>query len=454
MTMATKTFRGEGDLMVDALVAASQAAYANPNGGQPMPGFGRDLVPFFDDLGQEAGAANGAPAPAPAPQAQKKAKAPKPNKGGKKTAAVPAPKGVLTKGGMTYVQQQPNAAVAQAARTAGKSAAPAPSSNTRWAGPAFSNSPAPDALPVPSFMGGKAPAGSTALTGDAGADIMKMLGQEPPRAEAANAGHAASAPDPMAAMLNIVPEPGRRARRAGAAALAAHAPGHLGAGGEGCRERRSATHSRHARRDGGRRWRGRGAGYREARGDGAATRGARPRRRQNPRRLQRRRPRTFSVYCRNWRAPRETTRDLANHKTYRDGPLLSRDGTVARPVPTPKDKHEPPAENSATRMISGDDPGDAESNGARIVPRTRTHTFKRRRARSRRSRRRDLPGDHFFLLVPRAGLPQSLSREASATRTTFLTAPSRKPKTTSTSRTKNDTCIDRCDAADQTATDP
>ena len=75
--MATKTFRGEGDLMVDALVAASQAAYANPNGGQPMPGFGRDLVPFFDDLGQEAGAANGAPAPAPAPQAQKKAKAPK-----------------------------------------------------------------------------------------------------------------------------------------------------------------------------------------------------------------------------------------------------------------------------------------------------------------------------------------------------------------------------------------
>ena len=206
MTMATKTFRGEGDLMVDALVAASQAAYANPNGGQPMPGFGRDLVPFFDDLGQEAGAANGAPAPAPAPQAQKKAKAPKPNKGGKKTAAVPAPKGVLTKGGMTYVQQQPNAAVAQAARTAGKSAAPAPSSNTRWAGPAFSNSPAPDALPVPSFMGGKAPAGSTALTGDAGADIMKMLGQEPPRAEAANAGHAASAPDLMA-MLNIVPEP-------------------------------------------------------------------------------------------------------------------------------------------------------------------------------------------------------------------------------------------------------
>ena len=206
MTMATKTFRGEGDLMVDALVAASQAAYANPNGGQPMPGFGRDLVPFFDDLGQEAGAANGAAAPAPAPQAQKKAKAPKPNKGGKKTAAVPAPKGVLTKGGMTYVQQQPNAAVAQAARTAGKSAAPAPSSNTRWAGPAFSNSPAPDALPVPSFMGGKAPAGSTALTGDAGADIMKMLGQEPPRAEAANAGHAASAPDLMA-MLNIVPEP-------------------------------------------------------------------------------------------------------------------------------------------------------------------------------------------------------------------------------------------------------
>ena len=40
--------------MVDALVAASQAAYVNPNGGQPMPGYGRDLVPFFDDDGNEA----------------------------------------------------------------------------------------------------------------------------------------------------------------------------------------------------------------------------------------------------------------------------------------------------------------------------------------------------------------------------------------------------------------
>jgi hypothetical protein len=41
-----KVFRGEGDLMVDALVAASQAR-VNTNGNQ-LPGFGRDLVPYFD----------------------------------------------------------------------------------------------------------------------------------------------------------------------------------------------------------------------------------------------------------------------------------------------------------------------------------------------------------------------------------------------------------------------
>jgi hypothetical protein len=42
-----KSFRGEGDLMVDALVSASQQAY-NMGGTTPMPGFGRDLVPYFD----------------------------------------------------------------------------------------------------------------------------------------------------------------------------------------------------------------------------------------------------------------------------------------------------------------------------------------------------------------------------------------------------------------------
>ncbi len=42
----TRVFRGEGDLMVDALIAASQAKPSD-NGPQ-MPGFGRDLVPFFD----------------------------------------------------------------------------------------------------------------------------------------------------------------------------------------------------------------------------------------------------------------------------------------------------------------------------------------------------------------------------------------------------------------------
>ena len=42
----SRVFRGEGDLMVDALVAASQAR-VNTNGNQ-LPGFGRDLVPYFD----------------------------------------------------------------------------------------------------------------------------------------------------------------------------------------------------------------------------------------------------------------------------------------------------------------------------------------------------------------------------------------------------------------------
>ena len=68
----TKSFRGEGDLMVDALVSASKEAF-NQGGGQPMPGYGRDLVPFFDggDVAplQKPAAAKGAvrPPPPPAP---------------------------------------------------------------------------------------------------------------------------------------------------------------------------------------------------------------------------------------------------------------------------------------------------------------------------------------------------------------------------------------------------
>ena len=70
----TKSFRGEGDLMVDALVAASKEAF-NQGGGQPMPGYGRDLVPFFDGgdvapLSKPAGGGrvnNGAGQPPPPP---------------------------------------------------------------------------------------------------------------------------------------------------------------------------------------------------------------------------------------------------------------------------------------------------------------------------------------------------------------------------------------------------
>ena len=178
--MTMQSFRGEGDLMVDALVAASQAAYVNPNGGQPMPGYGRDLVPFFDDDGNEAGGARDATAPA-APAASKKTRR-RPHK-----KVVPPPKAMLTKNGMTYVQQVPNPQLAAAAKPAAKAASAAGvPKGQRWAGPGFSNSPAPDALPVPVFARGKAPAAPaddpvpSQVTGDAGADIMAMLGRAPP----------------------------------------------------------------------------------------------------------------------------------------------------------------------------------------------------------------------------------------------------------------------------------
>ena len=62
----TKSFRGEGDLMVDALVAASQA---RPSDNAPdMPGFGRDLVPFFDNDGNENSYGMGSGTPPQGPE--------------------------------------------------------------------------------------------------------------------------------------------------------------------------------------------------------------------------------------------------------------------------------------------------------------------------------------------------------------------------------------------------
>jgi hypothetical protein len=45
MSVKTKVFRGEGDLMVDALISASRV---KDSSSAQMPGFGRDLVPYFD----------------------------------------------------------------------------------------------------------------------------------------------------------------------------------------------------------------------------------------------------------------------------------------------------------------------------------------------------------------------------------------------------------------------
>jgi hypothetical protein len=244
-----KSFRGEGDLMVDALVSASQQAY-NMGGTTPMPGFGRDLVPYFDGgetapvsskprppgargnvsvqpppqaASDTAGAdilamLNGyAPAPptpvavaGPAP-AKKNKKARRPPSEGKKAALPPAP--ITLTNGFTYEVQQPDAT--KAAKTKAAKAArletasdgpPPPTATERWAGGSFQNSPAPDNLPVPAFMMGLgAPTAATPAKASPvdGADIMAMLGQT--RLAPAAVPMEASAPDLMA-MLNITPQ--------------------------------------------------------------------------------------------------------------------------------------------------------------------------------------------------------------------------------------------------------
>jgi len=230
--------------MVDALVSASQAR-VNAHGNQ-MPGFGRSLVPYFDpgaDSWDENSVNNGGDV-----QANKKGK----KKSKPEQLQPQQPQRCFDllrplRQQMTYVIQQPHPQTAThhqqlqqlqplqpkqektssspsaAATTVGKAGSAVPQ---RWAGPAFSNSPAPASLPVPSFasLGTAAVATGTAsqpvavpprAAVDPGADIMQMLGQQqsPPgrgttlqQAAAASTPpqhqHAASAPNLMA-MLNI-----------------------------------------------------------------------------------------------------------------------------------------------------------------------------------------------------------------------------------------------------------
>ena len=160
----TKVFRGEGDLMVDALVAASQA---RPSDNAPdMPGFGRDLVPFFDNDGNENSYGMGSGTPPQGPEftyeyqqpimAQhnangggKKSKK-KPPGPGKAQKQMPAPKAVLQRGQQLPVplaNGQPKAD--NKARPASGNAKPGQKDvPNRWAGPAFGNSPAPNALQI------------------------------------------------------------------------------------------------------------------------------------------------------------------------------------------------------------------------------------------------------------------------------------------------------------------
>jgi hypothetical protein len=226
----TRVFRGEGDLMVDALIAASQEKAYNT---APMPGYGRDLVPYFDANGDEnadAGVNNyyadagninagrqqhtyerqtpnlqhqvSTPAqqapPAPKPKQSKKTKPPK---------VVPAPKGSASAPNLLNQQKTTGH---QTQQQNGNQKAP-----RRWAGPAFSNSPAPDALPVPDFlMGGGGKTSSAAQRSsppaNAGAELMAMLGQSAPAPAAPPPPphpphHAASAPDLMSMLSNARP---------------------------------------------------------------------------------------------------------------------------------------------------------------------------------------------------------------------------------------------------------
>ena len=247
----SKSFRGEGDLMVDALVSASKEAF-NQGGGQPMPGYGRDLVPFFDggDVAPlpKPAAAKGAvrPPPPPAPDtagadilamlngqapapptpAVPPAPAPAKAKKAKKAAAKanPPPPKISLPNGFTYEVQQPDPARAKLAKKNAHLEKPPPTASQRWAGPSFQSSPAPDALPVPAFMKGGAAPGAPAgakhpeAPAGAGADIMAMLGRASSSAQ--EGPKEASAPDLMA-MLNITPEeqqPARQAPREAAAA--------------------------------------------------------------------------------------------------------------------------------------------------------------------------------------------------------------------------------------------
>lgn len=156
-----QAFRGSNaELLVDRLVAASaQQPPLPPPGGEVE----RELTPFdFGGSATEEAAIEDAPrrrkgkgAPAAPPTAVVTPLRPKAKpKGSEASAAAaaaavalaPRPKAAPTAAGTP-------AAGKQRQGSGGVAASPPPS---RWAGPAFSQSPAPASLPVPSFRGGLA----------------------------------------------------------------------------------------------------------------------------------------------------------------------------------------------------------------------------------------------------------------------------------------------------------
>jgi len=203
-----KVFRGDSELMVDALISASQAK-ANTN-GQVMPGYGRDLVPFFESdadaatlEGAVAQAASGyqppyqgvpvnvRPAGVPLNQpislAQPQPIPGKAEKRGRKRSEGSVKSSVDVYQPIVMAKSPPSSKQKQQPK--------APAQPERWAGPAFSNSPAPAALPVPSFVPG--PQGQAELESQpSGSQLLQLLQGGAP---------AQAAPAPVAAPRPTTP---------------------------------------------------------------------------------------------------------------------------------------------------------------------------------------------------------------------------------------------------------
>lgn len=194
----TKTFKGDQEILVDRLVAVSQERVAMPQ----LPGFGRELVPYFvpdsenwdesdlnHNLDQEGSRPSGK-------SSSKKAASRSPERidlTHLAAGASNAERSGKKKGKMSSSPPMPSffvdAALAEktdASRKPSKGSAPSgstskkePASN-RFAGPAFATSPGPESLPMPTFLlGGMATPEAPAAAPDSSSDLRRLLQIEP-----------------------------------------------------------------------------------------------------------------------------------------------------------------------------------------------------------------------------------------------------------------------------------